>query len=836
MGSMKWFTFALLGLSLGNTARSAESDTFPIDLVMNSGFEWVADSTTTPKKYGAYWENAFVPKEGIADDRIVEDGAGGRLLELVPDSPEASESVEVGQILTLLGPHSDRLVVQFRFRLDGTATRLLVRQRFQAERVIEIELGAETAPTSGVTIGTADANGFRLATLEIGRMHVDRFGAAPTTWSHLGLRSHGGKVHVDDVVAVLPLPRITHRDLKSMLLDDVRDVIATFVEGKDGPSGKGLGLVDPVSGYQTGGEFDVVSGAMKYRERQVGIRGIHEVMLRYARAVPDRDEDRAMQATVRDLLNKHARSVLQNNVYAKTGLFCLYDLVTKSPWFEAELSPSHFIEYVLDVAELLPEDKQLTSYALFHAERMADTMVSLRKAHDLPKNIPFGRGDGGNWFGRMPEKVSPFGVLAPPKKSTYDQAWAIQNNRSWYHDFDTAAGLMRMHRVKPKASYVEAVNIACQKFDRVFDAQRYDMENDTDDHYGRNVETALMAYRFSNGTVPCLLEFAQKATDHRLPRELPFDESLWVQGIRLGSFTTGDQPRAFRGPIGLYTLSKEQNPLSAGLESYRQAIREIVKADLRRRMLDDGLYTEASSWQWRMISACFQGSYIAPCSEREKWEGDMGDLFAGPPANAFRALLRVLEIDPRGPDREWVALYATLFTDVVAKYREKYGYRFGMDPETGKRYGIPTKYLTGFSTSNPYGLAIALLHAEVVETGCLDTEPPTVELRSVVPALDDGKSVSVELSGPPGSSVRVRGSENLRYDDASDNDWRIRHVSRQDTSAREVLATLDAAGRAKVELKFENALTGIAVDAELLRADGRGIDDLRGGFYSLAAR
>jgi hypothetical protein len=120
---------------------------------------------------------------------------------------------------------------------------------------------------------------------------------------------------------------------------------------------------------------------------------------------------------------------------------------------------------------------------------MADAMVRLRREHDLPRHVPYGRGPGGNWFGRMPEKVSALGELAPPKKHTYDQSWAIAFDRSWYHDFDTAVGLMRVHRVTPKADYADAVRIACAKFDRAFDATRYDMENDTDDHYGRNVES-----------------------------------------------------------------------------------------------------------------------------------------------------------------------------------------------------------------------------------------------------------------------------------------------------------------------------------------------------------
>ena len=53
----------------------ANPQTIWINGIYNSGFEWVADSTTKPAKYGAYWLGAFLYEEGNPADLIVEDAA-----------------------------------------------------------------------------------------------------------------------------------------------------------------------------------------------------------------------------------------------------------------------------------------------------------------------------------------------------------------------------------------------------------------------------------------------------------------------------------------------------------------------------------------------------------------------------------------------------------------------------------------------------------------------------------------------------------------------------------------------------------------------------------------
>lgn len=820
------FAFAVV---LGSIPPSDEA--FPVSLTMNSGFELVADSTTLPPKYGAYWENAFAPRECDPTSSIVLREDGNRVARLDPYRPP------IQQILTLHGPYSSAFRVELRFKPESPDARLVV--RFQSEEGREITWTSGTSATGEtafpIVATVRDDDGFERAVIDVGSTFQSLAEVAPPPWALLSLHSVGGVVQVDDVVAAHWLPRISHRELKDALLADIRDAIAVFIEEATGPSGKGLGLVDRQSGYQTRGSFDVETGKGITENTVVGITGIHEVLLRYAR-IPNLAKDDPTLLAARDVLKQLAFSALKNNVFATTGLFCLYDRVKKKPLTDVELSPTHFIQTILDVADLFPDDKVLGNYARFHAEKMADTMIRLRREHDLPRDVPYGRGLGGNWFGRMPEKVSPLGFLAPPKQKTYDQSWAIAHDRSWYHDFDTAVGLMRVHRVIPKPEYLDAVRIACHKFDRAWDATRYDMENDTDDHYGRNVETAIEAYRNSGGALPELLDFVQRATDHRLGRFVPSGETVWIQGIRLGSFTTGDQPRAFRGPLGLYRLPREANPLTSGFEPYVDAIRELTRADLRRRLLDDSTYTEASSFQWRMIAMCFRKNFIAPCDSGTNWEGDMGDLFAGPPANLYRALLRALELDRAGLDREWVTWYALVHDHVLARYRAKYGYRFGLSKETGRRYGIHEQYLEGWSTTHPYGLAITLLHTELLETGALEREAASVRIESVTRDADG--TVRVEVAGPPLRGVEIHVAPRASFEDVAPHDARLRHVARSRPHASTRI-TLDESGRGVAN--FESAGDSIAIDVELpcelAPQDGfTRIEDLRGGTYSLAAR
>ena len=49
--------------------------TLTINGIYNPGFEWVADATTKPQKYGAYWIGAFAADAGDPTDLVVEEAA-----------------------------------------------------------------------------------------------------------------------------------------------------------------------------------------------------------------------------------------------------------------------------------------------------------------------------------------------------------------------------------------------------------------------------------------------------------------------------------------------------------------------------------------------------------------------------------------------------------------------------------------------------------------------------------------------------------------------------------------------------------------------------------------
>ena len=791
---------AALALAWSVHVASVDDDALLVNAIQNGGFELIADSTTDPPKRGAYWKGAFVPKPGVADDRIELLDDGNHALRL-PDE----ESVEVSQVVTLFGPYADRFELHLRIRSAGDAGALEVRYD---------TVGGTIRRVIDPTPLAREADGFARVALAIGSEAVQETGAPLAAWGRITFRARGGAVLVDDVVGVHHLPRVEAGELRALLVDELREHVAVRV----GPDG--LDLIDRQTGYLTAARFDVVTGRITARRAVHGISGAHGLLRVFLVVAPPDDP---LRPVVEARLRSHLKSLLNHNVHRRTGLFCLWDGGERRQLERVALSPTHFIEHAMDVSSRI-DASVLSARARAACFRMADALAALHAAHDLPEGVPFGRGDGGNWFGRLPDKLLPDGELDWPKKRTYDQVWAIGQRRAWYHDFDGAVGLMRMWREDPRPAYLHATRRAIEVFDRKADATRYDLENDTDDHYGKPVEALLRAWRHSGHAVDELRDLAQSTTDFRLPRDQPWDRNVWVEGIRLGSFTTGDQPRAFRGPVGLHEAPPERNPESAGYAGYRKAIRELVRADLRRRLLDDDLLTDASSHQWEMIAACFLGEYIGPCSQGFDWEGDMGDLFSGPSSNAFRALARGLEISTPGTDRALLAWYAALHAHTVARYRRIYGYEVGMNPETGRRYGIPDRYLRGFSTDDPLGLAPVVVHAELVESEALSRTSARIDEVDVGFGVDE---VTIVVRGTPSREVRVHVGREVRYHEVEVDDERLLRVD-PDSSEHEVVA-LDEDGLARVTLPW--VAHRLVVDVVMPTADGAEIEDLRGGVY-----
>lgn len=738
--------------------RPYRPDRIAVELIFGGDFEWIADSTTSPPKRGAYWRGAFAP---IAEDPadLIERDEDDHVLVLAPSDGEVS------QITTPLGPFDRDLLLSLDVRPLDPGARLRLRLAFEGRRSVTLRLGGDGS-LDRVARSEPVAGGWRRWQVAAGRLALERTGLPPGAWCRVALSASGGRVAVDGVSLRHEIPRTEAPLLREMLLEDVRDALRIHLAGPNDPEMPGLGLVDPKTGYLLRPDYDVSTGEVGSPAGFLGISGIHDLMVEYLKTGDADPGTRRLRALVRDRLRRHLENVLDHNVAPETGLYCLYDPAEDRPFLDAALSPTHFITYVLDAAELL-QNEELERRALEAAERVALMLVRLRSEHDLPPEVPFGRGAGGNWYGRLPDRITARGELPPPRAKTYDQAWAIRQNRSWYHDFDPLVGIMRVHALRPRPEYLDCVQQVLRRFDRKWDATRYDLENDTDDHYGKNVESALEAYRVSGATVRGLLAFAQAATDHRLNRGPEWERSIWIEGNRLGSFTTGDQPRAYLGPAGLYQLPPEANPVSSGEPAYRHALAELARSDLKRRVLDDGWLTEASSYQWEMIAACFVGDYIGPCSENRPWEGDMGDQFAGPSANAFRALGRALRVLRPGEDREFLSWYALLHLHTLERYRLPYGYLYGLPIDTGRRYGIPARYLHGFLTRPPYGFAVFSVHAETLVHTLLGRRPAP----RIGAVTRRGASLSVEA--PSGATVKIRTAPRAAPQTVSRTDFRL---------------------------------------------------------------
>src|SRR6185369_16714974 len=92
------------------TAPAKVPSTITVNALLNSGFELVADSTTTPPKYGAYWLGAFSEKEGDAESLVAQGDAfrgerrlalpaGRSVLQKIVADPPLADSVRVGLAL-----------------------------------------------------------------------------------------------------------------------------------------------------------------------------------------------------------------------------------------------------------------------------------------------------------------------------------------------------------------------------------------------------------------------------------------------------------------------------------------------------------------------------------------------------------------------------------------------------------------------------------------------------------------------------------------------------------------------------------------------------------------
>lgn len=782
--------------------------TLAVDALENGGFEWIADGTTSPPKYGAYWLGAFVAEPDDPTDLVVDHVAHG-----------GARSLRLGAGDAVL----QKLVADERWS-DATHVRLAVRVPDGAGLDVTLEDGpgqtvtlAITGGADGPTVvwrnvdGAPGAHARRLPTASrgeagwwrvdapLGGAFVAAHGRAPTPRLNLHLAQAGeGAVHVDDVVARLAWPAATRAEL----LARARELVTWQLElwwlsREDG----GLGLVDPTTGYVRAGRYDVTTGAAEPTERFGHLHTVHTLLLQWlelARAHGWSDEtDRWTPA-----LERVVQTLLEHNIDPRTQLPRSVERADLAPRRDAPVTVGSYLSFLVDASEVIA-DERLAQRCRDQARKTADALVWLARAHDKPprevNHLTLDRttgvleGDVDNWFGHMPPKLAPTGEIDQPRR--FNSAWAIATGRPfWYHLLKTPAAIAKVHSVAPRPGDVAAIRKAVSLYERDWDAARYDLENDTDDHYGYHAEDVvdILAY-LPPGAVPGALASLHEATEHRLSRESgTIDDMLWIQAVRLGTACAGDSPRAFQGVAAFAALDAERNPRSSGDHLYRDAILELARNDLKGRQLTNGQFTESFFADWEMVCICFRGTYQGDCREHpaDWWHGDVGDTFGGPPTTGLEAQALAFAVAPLERRQEFAAALALVDEVTQRTMRREYGFLFGLDEAIARQYELPEKYTIGVSDDEPAALAYAMSWLRCArDLLSVDAAPPPA------PRIERAAR-GVVVTGPAGATVAVLGWPRalLGPARAAPDDRRV--LAGDATLSERVVVVLDADGRA----------------------------------------
>ncbi|MGQ0553319.1 MAG: hypothetical protein ACT4PU_08875 [Planctomycetota bacterium] len=758
--------------------------TLLVDGLLNGGFEQIADSTSQPPKYGAYWKGAFAPTAEESWSHVVTEAPfrGERCLRLTPAAGEVLQKL-VGD-----ARFTESLVVGFAVRPragarlqvvleDGPGRRVLVSlSEVDGQLLVHDAAGAEVAP---VQVRAPEQGWHRIA-LDMGALFVAQHGQAaePRLNLRLSVAATGSSpsdaegallVDIDEVSAGVRWPAIDAAALSGWIAETVRWTLDTWLLPR---AEGGLQLVDPQSGYATFTRFHVQSGETQDSERFAGFHTIHNLLVAWLKECRRRgwtDEIAARQPALQAIV----RSVLERHFDETTGLPRMIDTQTGRPTAEAA-TVAAWVDFLLDAREQLG-DEELRARCLAQARRIADTLIALQREHDIPADrappLPQwdpkqGRivGDLSNWWGHIPDRLTPQGEIETHRR--FYTSWAILTGRSfWYELMRSPRAILRVHALAPRPADLPAVQRALSRFERPWDAARYDLENDTDDHYGYLCEDLLGALHevLAVGGAPApetelartvqqALALVQLATDHRLERRTSrADDTLWIQAVRLGTACAGDSPRAFFGPLELYELPAALNPASAGSPLYREALMELARNDLKGRQLTNGQFTESFFKHWEMVCICFRGTYQGDCREQPEsyWNGDVGDTFGGPPTAAIDAqgiAYRVARADERPV---YLAALALLRDVTEASLRRQHGYVFGLDEAIARQYELPDKYVIGLDETSAAGLGYVMAWLRLLPHLPQDRGAPVVQIDLVEsPVL--------------GSTLRVRGPVGVR--------------------------------------------------------------------------
>lgn len=691
---------------------AVHSDTLAVEGLLNGGFEWICDGTTDPPKYGAYWKGAFVYKPGDPTDLIV-------------SSDEPGESAAAGgqrflRLTAATKPVLQKIVADPRWTEQATVS-LSLRSHGGAGLDVTLEDGPGLRTT--VTLPAPEGPGWQTHELALGELFTAEHGRRPTPRLNLWLSyretedgmAGAAAVDVDDVSATVVMPSVSAQTLAQEIRAQARKVLGRwFDSAEDG----GLGLVDPATGYNLFRAFDVETGENRVATTQAGYHSIHTVLLTWLEISRDAGWDEEI-ATWTPALESIVHTLVERHFHPGTGLPQMVDLASGAPALDAVVTVGAYVEFLTRAQGLL-NDQDLAARTRTRIRATADALLRLALKHDLPDTVfndaKLNRSTGvfegtyPNWFGHMPNRITPQGVIDVPRQ--FNTAWAIIKKRTfWYHLFKSPAAVMWAHSFQPRVQDLHGVNRAMSQYHRNWDASRYDLENDTDDHYGYLMEDLLDVSRFGGDAVPRALELITIATDHRLDRAATdLGETLWIQAIRLGTACAGDSPRAFKGLHDLYRLPADSGAPGAGLPLYRDVLQELAANDYKGRQLTNSQFTESFFRHWEMVCICYKGTYQGDCRDRplDQWDGDVGDIFGGPPMQSIEAQVWAYSV---GTDAERELIRARLGTlryVTESTLAREYGYLFGMPKHIAEQYQLPEKYITGLSRRSTIGLGYLL--------------------------------------------------------------------------------------------------------------------------------
>ncbi|GJM22961.1 MAG: hypothetical protein DHS20C15_28760 [Planctomycetota bacterium] len=679
--------------------------------LLNRDFGMLTDATTATPKLGGYWRGAFAPEQGVADDRVElvshatchhsGTSLNPQRLVLEPGQPPVVQKIVADERWSdLLSVHVDSSGPHPGSRLQDTPGGTLV-------------MTLRDGPGRTVSADVPRHGG----TLELGALFREAHGVAPTPRLELKLHAKAGPVEVNFVSARVFLPAATREELVERTAEHMRRALELWCL----PRGEGgLGLVDFESGRVLAESYDVVTGKRGAARKQVGFHTIHNVLIAWLRIA--RHEGWADEvARWTPLLERSMRRLLSEHFNAHNHLPFNRDASSGKASYDQAISVGSWIDVLLDAHAVL-DDEELREDLVSQARRTADTLVRLAQRHDLdPVKFPnetklerstgLIKGEQPNWFGHMPNKITTRGQLDPPRR--YNTAWAIVSGRSfWYHLLKTPAAVMRVHALRPGPDDISVVTRALEQYERPWDAARYDLENDTDDHYGYLMEDGM---RILNDTraLPDSPELdrlraraeqlVRGATEHRLESGLSdIGDSLWIQAIRLGTACAGDSPRAFKGLRKLIDFA----PQHERADFYRAAILELAANDFKGRQLTNGQFTESFFKNWEMVCICFSGTYQGDCRERplDEWQGDVGDIFGGPPKSSLEAQATAWRVASEAQRPAILARFATILDVSERDLLREYGFVYGLDPAVALQYELPEKYTHGLVTRTSAGL------------------------------------------------------------------------------------------------------------------------------------